>query len=233
MTTRQNNKQNMYLVVSAFLSKTASVWSSVPGIVSAVDHFRTQLDEISRQVRIQITPATGIAKQKKKVKIQLIEVLVAVAGALQSIADDNNDHELYQSMHYTPGLLKIKSTIKMASIANIVYKQALTLTTEINQKGITATTLADFHNLIQQFDELGQAPRAAKSERKAATQNLKTLIHQTDSFLKKNLDNLMLQFASSDRSFYGRYRNNRNIIDLGTRHRHLESTDPQTENSTT
>jgi hypothetical protein len=223
----------MYLAVSAFLSETTSVWNSVPGIVSAVNQFHTHLEEISKQVRIQETPATGIAKQKKKIKIQLIETLVAVAGAIQSIAHDNNDHELFQSMYYTPGILKIKSTIKTASIANIVYKKALTLTPELLDKGITATTLADFHNLIQQFDNLGQTPRAAKSERKSATQSLKTRIHQTDSFLKNNLDNLMLQFTVSNRGFYSNYRNNRNIIDLGTRHRHPESTDPQPENSTT
>ncbi|MCG3165119.1 MAG: hypothetical protein POELPBGB_00880 [Bacteroidia bacterium] len=233
MTTRQNNKQNMYLVVNAFLSESASVWNSVPGIVSAVDRLHTLLDEISRQVRIQITPTTGIAKQKKNVKIQLIETLVAVAGAIQSIADDNNDHELFQNMHYTPGILRIKSTIKTASIANIVYKKALTLTPELLDKGITASTLTHFHSLIQQFDNLGQAPRAAKAERKSATQNVKTLIHQTDSFLKNNLDNLMLQFAVSNKEFYSKYRNNRNIIDLGTRHRHPESTENQTGNATT
>jgi hypothetical protein len=223
MTTRQNNKQNMYLAVSTFLSESASVWNSVPGIVSAVARFRTQLDEISRQVRIQITPATGVAKQKKNVKIQLIETLVAIAGALQSIANDNNDHELFHSMHYTPGILKIKSTIKTASIANIVYKQAITLTPELLDKGITASTLTHFHSLIQQFDNLAQAPRAAKTKRKTATKNVKTLIHQTDSFLKNNLDNLMLQFAVSNKEFYSKYRNNRNIIDLGTRHRHRQT----------
>jgi len=218
MNARQENKFSMYLLVKILLNTFNAIWAGIPGFVLAVNEFFGKLTDIDGDVQVQETKKTGITKNKKKAKKSLIDKALEVMGALQKIATDTNDDELYDDVNFTESQLSnTRDTILLERVA-IIKTAATAHAAELLGEGIDAADLTEFNDRITLYAGIVSSPTQARSNKKIATANLKIHVKDTDTILKKKLDKLMLQFKDTNPDFYDAYKNDRIVIDLGIHH---------------
>jgi len=221
MESRDENKYSMYLAVKKLLITNTVLWMAIAGMASVVALFFAKLLLLKATDNKRTKKTKGITEDKKNKKVELIDGIMAVAGAIKSFANDVNDQDLYQSVNFVRSDLETMGDTTLDEKATLVSEIATLHAADIAPKGIGAAELATFNLLISEYADLMQAPRNAISNKKTAGGMLRTLFSEIDNLLHNNLDQLMQQFKLSNPEFYGNYFNNRKILDLGIHHTRL------------
>ena len=214
----------MYLAVKKCLTDYNAVWAALAGIASVVTLFFSKITLIQNTENRQQKSSKGATTTKKEKRLALIELLLVVIGGIKSYAKDVNDEELYSNVNFTESDLEHLGDSLLIDRANLILGIANTNAANILSKGITAVMLGDLLTLITQYETAVSGPRNVISDKKSATEQLITQFSDTDELLNDNLDNLILQFKTTNNDFFLNYFNNRIIIDLGTQHTRLGGT---------
>ena len=221
MKSREENKYSMYLAVKKVLITNTAIWSGILGFASVVALFFAKLLLLKATDNKRTKKTKGITTDKKNKKVQLIDAIMAVAGAIKSFANDINDQDLFQTVNFTRSELETMNDSVLEEKGTLVFEVATLHAADIVPKGIDAAALVNFNTLIVEYGNLVQAPRNAISNKKTAGAALINLFLNIDDLLHNNLDQLMQQFKITQPEFYGDYFNNRKIVDLGTHHTRL------------
>ncbi len=214
----------MYLAVKKCLTDNNAVWAALAGIASVVTLFFSKITLIQNTENRQQKSSKGATSTKKEKRLALIELLLVVIGGIKSYAKDVNDEELYSNVNFTESDLEHLGDSLLIDRANLILGIANTNAANILSKGITAVMLGDLLTLITQYGTAVSGPRNVISDKKSATEQLITQFSDTDELLNDNLDNLIVQFKTTNNDFFLNYFNNRIIIDLGTQHTRLGGT---------
>jgi len=224
MNKRNENKNSMYLSVKKVLNDNSIIWAAIIGIASVVALFIALLGLIQATDNKGTKKTKGITTSKHNKKVELIDMLLAVTGAIQSFANDIGDADLFELVNFTESDFENMSDSILLNKAVMIIEVATLHAADIDPKGITAVKLVELQTVTTQYENLVPAPRNATSDKKSAKTFLKTLFKRVDDLLVHNLDKLMMQFKNSHPEFFEAYFNNRKIIDLGMHHTRLGGT---------
>jgi hypothetical protein len=224
MNTRQENKLSMLLAVKKQLTDNISIWGGIMTFTNVVNLLIAKIVLIQQTETKQTRSTKGITGGKKTKKQELIEKTIEGSSALQSFASDTGDEDLYALVDFTEAELDGLPDAIVKDRAQLVLDTVNANAASMVGEGFDAADIAELLALITEYEVAIPAPRTAISNKKTATETLKTLFSDTMELLETNLDKKMVQFKQSHPEFFSDYENNREILDLGTQHTRLGGT---------
>jgi hypothetical protein len=217
MTDVQENKLSMYLVVKKVCQEYSSAWSTLPAFGAALTSFSNCIADINLAVQTQTKVITGFAKDKLEEKEEMVIKTVQIASSVFAFAKSINDQALADAVDYKPTKLNRLRDTTLRDVCTKISELANENIAALAPFGITPADITTLNNEIADYDKFLSAPRHAIGTRVFSTKELAKLFRDADSLLKNQLDRLMEQYRTSNKRFYTRYKNARQIIDLGSR----------------
>lgn len=217
MKNAQENKLSMYYAVQKVCNANTSVWSGLPGFVTAFNGFESNIIKIKSAIEVQETKLKGIALKKEQLEDLMIDKALEVANAVFAYATDQSDLALKEKMNFTRSEFKRTRDSVVVEKCRLIHDEANVIIGSLASYGITPATLTTLTTRINDFSGNVAAPRTSITERKGATSELVELFAENDLILKSKLDKLMEQFKTTQPKFHKLFFNARIIVDLGTR----------------
>jgi len=224
MTTRQENRMSSLLAVRKQLNENISIWGGVVTFAMVVSLFIAKIVLIQQTEMKQKRSTKGITGGKKTKQNELIEKMIEGASAIQSFASDTKNEDLYELVNYGEGELENMADSLLKDRGQLILDTVNAHAADLVGEGFDGADILELQTLVNDYEAALPAPKNAISNKKTATSFLKTLFTEVTDLLEKNLDKKMVQFKKSHPEFYSDYINNREIIDLGTRHTRLGGT---------
>lgn len=205
----------MLLTVEQVCDENESVWSGVAACAAAVTALKGITTAIADARQIQENSHTGVTQDKQVKRENMAAMAVIVKGAIQALATDTQNNELYKSVNYSLSSIMQQPNTVSRDRALLIYNKAASVSPQLTDYGIDSAMLDNFHARIADFSGIMSMPRIAISTVKASTTEIGRLFADADLILRRKLDKLMIQFKMSNPAFYNTYLNARQIIDLG------------------
>jgi hypothetical protein len=218
MNANQQNKLAMFLAVLGVMDKYSSVWSSMTALAEIVTRLSNFTTSIQDKTGVQGTPLTGIAGGKRRMRMDMIQQALAIAGDLQALATKTNDSALRGKVAFElADLVRLNETLiapRCQQIHDLAKENAGALLTY----GVTAADITTLQTVIDAYTAVLTKPREAVVARKEVTGSITHDEIAADTLLKNELDPAMRKFKIKNSAFFGEYTSARMIIDLGERH---------------
>jgi hypothetical protein len=214
MTGEQENKNSMYLAVKGVLNENESKWTAMPAFVNATTSFFDLSDQVQAAAMIQQGNTKGITDNKQQEEDEMIAMTLKVAGAVRAFATVTGNQELKAQMKYSASALKGMRDSDLLNACQHVHDVALEHVDGLADYMVTAETLTQLNDEVDDFRQALAAPRNAITRRSEATSRLADLFKEADGVLNDQLDALMEMYRE-DKPFYNQYQAARIIVDLG------------------
>ncbi|HEY0944685.1 MAG TPA: hypothetical protein VGD81_05435 [Opitutaceae bacterium] len=217
MTDKQDNKLAMYRAVIAHLTISAEIIATRPALTAKLAKFQTMVSTIPPLAALQADQPKGVVVEKNKALAAMATAAIAVAGAVQSYADEKHMDALLGKVSITESQFRNGRQQNRITRAQQVHDAAATVVADMADYGLTAATLQDLQEKITTATTALSTPRSAAAAKKAATKQLPAAFKSADRILIKQIDPLLPQFKESEPAFYEKYQAARIIIDRGSR----------------
>ena len=218
MTTKQQNKLNMYLAVKAVLDANNSIWQPLAAFADGYAGLNTQIGSIQTLEQSQNLDTSGIAQDKQASKVAMATAAIGIALAVRAYAVKTKNNTLAKEVDFNQSdLTGARDTDAVEDCQNI-HDAATTNLAALAAYGVTAAKLTALQTAITAFSGLMGKPRQTIASSKTVTQQLSDAFDATDLVLKEELDNLIGQFADTNAGFVSDYQNARTIVDQSASH---------------
>lgn len=206
MNTSQENKLSKYYVIDSICQKHKATWVA-NAVFAASYHLWSALIPLIEQNRDAQTPeTTGIATDKKTKRAVMVEKALFIQNRSQSYANATGDSVLLESVSYTPTDLKKARDTEVVGICNTILAKAIEHAADVEPYGITAALTTELQHAIAAYSATLPKPKAAKSQTKTATENLRELFKKAEKYLKERLDLDIELFKAENPEFYSQYK---------------------------
>jgi len=134
-------------------------------------------------------------------------------------------------VNYTEYKLNRMSELQLVNAGKVVYDAAIP-----HKEGLAGLMVSeqDLELLMTKratFNAMIPKKREAVGISKTATRNMEEIFIETNDFLKKKMDNIMLAFRTTHPDFYQQYLSARIILDLGHGGEHTKEEPEQEQDS--
>jgi hypothetical protein len=217
MTDRQEDWMSMMQTLLVIRGHNAAEIAAIPDLDSDFDDLKTEITAIHTLSQTQLRRTTGVARDKKAVRMELVEMTTTVSGAVKAYASKAKNHTLFQEVKYTNSQLRDMRDEALAPTCRLVHQRANANLAALAGRGIDALLLADFMALINEFDGRSESTRVATVEKSTATAGIVTHLKSGLKIVKERLDGGMRIFTLSQPELYITYRHARKIVNTGHR----------------
>ncbi len=213
----QTNHLNMMEAVQqAFIDNTA-FWTPNIAIGNAVADFTSCINSINTLSMVQQTSTTGVTQTKTDAKEAMADMAADIASAGRGYAHDTNNTNLFNLMSITKSDIIGTPDNDADDKAMGIYSALNPLIANLGNYGPTVQLMGILLGKINVFSSFLGVPQDTATTTVIATASLTQLFANADIILKNRLDNLMVQFKTSNPEFYNRYNQNRAIKNIGHR----------------
>jgi hypothetical protein len=211
MTTKQERKLRMYLVVTEFLTRNEDVMKNVPHFKESFSEFKNILDQIDLTRVNQGTSRKGIAEEKKKRRKNLISEASDTIRKLAAFAKVNDNLRLLTQVHLSKSELEDMRDVDLKSQVEIIYKEADSIIGELQVYHINPESQKIYREAIDAFDESLAKPRLGITEKSVATKQLSELMGKAYSLLL-DIDIEIGIIMHKEVDFYNGYKSARKLV---------------------
>lgn len=216
MDSRNEAKLSMYNAVLTHIEDNTAITATVPAFATAAATLRTTYENIVEAAQQETLAITGITTDKSEARIALCNEAARIAAAIFAFASSISNNELKQQVNYPVSKLQNTNDELLIPVVNNISALATANLASLTTYGITATTISDFGDSIEDYQELIPNPRNAVTSRSAVRTSIINLFKEGDATLKNQIDKLALQFKTTEPEFYNTFKNNRIILDAAT-----------------
>jgi hypothetical protein len=216
MTKTQEARLNMYDAVNAFCNNNPIIVATIPAFQDTLTDFQSLLDSIHATAQLKADVITGIAEDKKELRLTLCQLSTNLAAVLFAYASSIGNNELKQKANFSASELTRMKDGMLTSVSLNLKGLANDNLASLAPYGITASSITDIDNAISDYQNKISSPRNAVSQRGTYRKTLNGLFKQANLILKNQLDKVAVQFKTDYPDFYETYTNNRIIVDPGT-----------------
>lgn len=214
MTTKQDNRNNMYRSVLNCVNNWGDVIATIPNFKENADILEQCVNEIHATGEVQRLDRSGIALEKSKVKKDLIVAAADYSGMILSFAKARGNNILLKEAKFTESDLDSISNVALLDFSGIVLRKAEENLEALKEYGITADTQKSLVELRAKFNSLIASPRTGVTQRSDATKALIGIFRKADAALE-NMDFAVNGVKRRLPEFYTSYRSARILVDLG------------------
>jgi hypothetical protein len=218
MTTKQQNKLAMYLVVKGVLDSNNSVWQSLQAFADGYTDFTSHVTQIQTLELSQVTDSTGIAQDKKASKAAMATAAQQISAAVHAYAVKNKNNTLANETGFTVSDLTGERDADAIKDCQNIHDLANTNIASLGAYGITAAKLTALQAAIDGYKAIVTKPRDNIVAGATVTQELSDEFDAADETLSEILDGLVLQFKDTNAKFVSDYNNARTIVDTSASH---------------
>ena len=214
MTSGQESRFSMQLVVRDYLAANAAITATLPnyaGFFSGVSAGITQIQAIRAQ---QEADKTGIAGNKTQLKANLIVLSMDVIRKMVAYATIVSNNELLGEVNYSETDLQRSADTILRDRCQVVYDRANANVAVLSAYGVTAAIVANLLTALNAYTVSIPKPRLGITDKKQATEQLVVLLKGVDDHLAK-IDVLVEIVKVTQATFYNEYKNVRKIIASG------------------
>jgi hypothetical protein len=223
MTKDQLIRLNMYLTVRNCVTQNEVVAKGVPKFMENYSILQKMTSEIQMIGEIQGTNKTGLARDKNKLKVTLVELTAKNARKIAALAKFINSDTLLKEVNYKEGVLGKMHEVSLLQQAQITYDRGESNLEKLKEHGITAETQKTFQDAINAFNVALKTPRAGIAERRKATERLPVLFDTAEKAIEL-MDFAMGIVMDEQVDFYTAYKTARKLVDTNTGNIALKAT---------
>jgi len=206
----------MYKAVKTVVNSNTASWTGLPAFVSVFNTFTEKLVQLETLGYNQAFIALGVGKVKSKKRKEASELVIPISNALKAYAQSVGNESLKQKMNFPPSNLLYKSDFRVNQLISFVIEKAELHLAELGDFGVSQQMLDELNNVHDELRIIFNAPRKAIIDRKLITTQIKGLVGDLDTMLRRQLDLLAGVLKPSELEFFTSYKNARVIIDLRT-----------------
>lgn len=214
MTSKQESRFSMFLVVRDFLNANQSITDTLPNCAGYIHDVITGIDQIQLIREQQEFDKTGITVDKTQLKASLIAQSIDVARRVVAYAAFADNNELRKEVNYTESALKQSADTILKDRCQVIYDRAKQNIAELSTYGVTDDMLTSLMNTMNKYNSAIPKPRLGIVDRKLATTQVASLIKTVDDNLRK-IDILVEILKTTQQNFYKEYRSARKIVKTG------------------
>lgn len=215
MTTKQEQRFNMYLTVRDFLIPNDPVTRDLPNFTQNFTVLQDTISKIQLSGEQQKSDRTGITKLKNQIKKALITMAVDNSGKIAAMAKFTGNTKLLNEVKFKRSDLGKVTDVALKDYAQIIYDRVQANLDALAQYGINAETQKSFLDTITQYNTSIAKPRVGITEKTQATKDLVELFDSADMALE-NIDYAIEIVRLSQTSFYNGYKTARKLIDTSS-----------------
>jgi len=222
----EENKLVMFEAVEAVLSKNQTAVDTLPALAEAKEEFASLITQITDTEKKFGTVTVGKVAARDAVENDLIEALLALKGALASLARKSKNAELALLVKFTKSDLQRIGDTDLENKAATVLELIQTNKTALAAYNVDDTEIAEFTAALQAFKTATATKQTSFTGKSGARVSLSELFEAADEVLKVDLDNLLLRMKKGYPGFVNEYQAARVIKDLGGKHKDDEDETP-------
>ena len=205
MTTRQQNKLSMLLLVTDNLSKTPqTTLQSMPGFNQMRTELNQTITEIRHNSENQLANRTGYSITKTNLKAQMVIIAANLADCLQAFADSTNNTVLKQEMKITKTKLTRLRAATAADVTKFIIDTATQNLAAAAPFGVTQTIINQLTQITNDFNQNITLPQANIQKRKVITKTIASLFEHTNQLIQR-MDTLVNILQLTNPDFYQKY----------------------------
>ena len=211
MRTYLQYKIQMYRTVISVCEGADQTISQLPAFQRGIATLKSYVEQIEQLEQIQVSPTKGITLQKEKLKVDVENLVLEVAGGIHAYAAERDNFELMKKTDVNSSIGLVQS--ELLSTSERIQSEAEKIVSELADYGVTAIELQQLKSLTEQLNKDMTKPKEARIDRSGATANIDDTFRSADALLKNQLDKLALKFRKTAQDFYRAYKSARNIED--------------------
>jgi hypothetical protein len=215
MTTLQVRYVNMYRAVKDYLILNAGITKDLPNFNEFFNSFIKTIERIMIIAEMQKDTPTGAAKEKKRLRENLMTLASENSDAISAFAKFTVNELLLDQVKFSvSGLLKMTG-VDLKNYAQLIYNKVEANIGQLANYGRTPETQKTFSEAISLFDASIAKPRVGITEKAKATSELNLLFASADECMH-NIDIAVKIIRRKEVNFYKGYTANRKLIDTGS-----------------
>jgi Carboxypeptidase regulatory-like domain len=215
MLKQQIDQYDMILSTEKHLLDHEGLWVSSTPIVATKEVLNAKINELSKQVAIQLINSTGITAEKDDKRHWLESLSMIVSAACCGYASANNNTDLYNKCKYAKTDLVRFRDAELVGICTNLYNDTLANASALVPHGITKEVLVGYQDAITAFSTVMKNPTEAIGQRATATAQIAVLLPEIMTVLTTRLDNDVVALSLSQPDFVSTYTNVRAISSTG------------------
>jgi hypothetical protein len=215
MTKYQENKINSLETLILFSDQQAGITANLPEFNSNLGELKDAIAEIKTTGEKQKTGLTGIAVDKKQLRIRLINLGSESARKLTSYAKLKNQNTLLGTINFTISDFNRFSDIELRDHSQIVYDAGQGILPELGSYFINEETQSDLQAAINDFNNSMNAPRLGTTAKSQLTKQLIVLFKRAE-VAEANMNASVELIRTSNPDFYNGYQTAGKVIKRGT-----------------
>jgi hypothetical protein len=215
MTTKQENRLNMYLAVRDYLIPNEAITKDLPNFGANLTVLRDTIEKIQAFAELQRGDITGLTKQKKQIRNTLITLTSDCSRKVSAFANNSKNTILLNEVKTGKSGLANVTDVALKDHAQIVYEKAQKNLDSLTSYGITAETQKILLDAINQYNDSIAKPRVGIAEKSKATKELLVLFNTADTLII-NMDYAVEIIRLTQTTFYNGYKTARKLVDTGT-----------------
>lgn len=214
MTNKQESYLNMQLTVVSFCNNHSSGGISIPAYATNLNNLAEINGAIQQIAGVQETGTSGIAANKKQLRLNLNNLAADTARRLTTFAKLTDNLILLGEVDYTESDFRNFSDNEVLEQALVIHGKAQLNLSQLVQYGITGDTQTALQNAADAFGSVITAPRLGATAKNQATNQLVVLFKQAAAALVK-IDAIVELVKLTDTNFYAGYKSARKLISKG------------------
>lgn len=184
MTTKQERSLKMYLAVREFLIENEELTKNIPHFEVHFTAFGNIIDQILATGEKQRICRTGIAREKKQLRQNLMKIAVDNSSKLSAFAKITDNMNLYYEVNFSVSDFEDMKDVAFKDYVQIIYNKAEANISSLERYMITPETQKIFREAIAAFNVSMAKPRLGITERSQATRQLAVLLRNAYSIIQ-------------------------------------------------
>jgi len=229
MTTKQENRLNMYLAVRDFLVTNETITKDLPNFSGNFTVLKDTIEKIQAIGELQRGDKTGITKQKNQIRKTLITLTSDCSRKISAFAKHSNNTTLLTEVRTGKSGLVNVSDVALKDHAQIIYDKAQANLESLASYGITSESQKILLEAINIYNASISKPRVGITEKSQATKELVILFNTADTVLV-NMDYAVEIVRLTQTIFYNGFKTARKLVDTGTSKLSLKATAKEARN---
>jgi hypothetical protein len=217
MNAKQEDKLSMEIVVVDLLNKTApEILAQMPQINTLITNFSNNVAKIRSYQSYQTLNKTGYRMSKDKLREKMTKKGFEIAARVCAYATSINNKVLEKEVTFAYSDMKKLRSSTIANTCQSIHDIAIDHIANLQEYGVTNTTISDLKDSIIQYNAMLPKTRAAIVTRTSFTTRIVELFKENDKILYR-IDKLVTMLKFQEANFYKAYFNSKKIIESGHR----------------
>jgi hypothetical protein len=218
MTRDESNYYSMLLATKGILDEHPEYVKSIPALFESAQGLDEKIIQIEFKDDEYLNLPKGSSQKKRDLENELRTHAFALCCSLYVLGRKNNDSKICEIVDINQSEFTKLKGVLLINKGKKVKELLDTHADKLGAFGTTAEDITKFNTVLKDCDEANTKRKTLKTGSVSSRQELKIIFDNTNTMMREELDKLMEVVKLKNINFFNKYKNARQIIDLGGGH---------------